>query len=305
MDAQATFASNETLSPQQATYLKELEEEREFFKKHQGHEMQHFVMFVIFLGAIAGSQIVFFFWKRHHLRSFQLATVIGLWLIPAAFCIYGGLVRFLIIWAIYSLANGWIIHRATQTPLHHLTPALVYKWFQILYRVTYAVAMSGYILIMLSIVGITQIFFNVENIVAISADLLFYGLYFGVFSRDLVELCADRMASSIGYYNKDGLPNKQLSDGVCAICGANIDVGAGPDGHNEHEGFGRYELAFGKRDMCPYCKEKVDLKSFSSNPWDTQQLFYLNLLDAIRYMMVWYPIILGVVQLSYKIFGLQ
>jgi RING finger protein 121 len=71
----------------------------------------------------------------------------------------------------------------------------------------------------------------------------------------------------IQYYNKDGLPSKQLNDGVCAICGANIDVNPHSNGQHEHEGFGRYELAcghlfhrncirgwclVGKRDMCPY-----------------------------------------------------
>ncbi|RKP26680.1 RING finger protein [Syncephalis pseudoplumigaleata] len=256
--------------------------------------MQHFIMFVIFLGAIAGSQVVFFFWKRHHIRSFQLATVIGLCALP-----------------------GYLGHLHAGQRMD-----LVYKWFQMLYQVTYAVGMAGYLLFMFCIIGVAQLFISIENAVGIALYLLFYGLYFGVFSRDLVELCADRMASTLGYYNKDGLPSKQLNDGVCAICGANIEAASSSDGQHEHEqqGFGRYELAcghlfhrncirgwclVGKRDVCPYCKEKVDLKSFSSNPWDTQQLFYLNLLDAIRYMMVWYPIILGIVQLSYKAFGLQ
>lgn len=39
---------------------------------------------------------------------------------------------------------------------------------------------------------------------------LVYGLYFGIMSRDLAKILAARMAASIGYYSKDGLPSKHL-----------------------------------------------------------------------------------------------
>ena len=53
----------------------------------------------------------------------------------------------------------------------------------------------------------------------------------------------------------------------------------------------------GKKDTCPYCAEKVNLKALYNNPWEQQGLLWGNLMDALRYLIVWNPIILTAVQL--------
>ncbi len=51
----------------------------------------------------------------------------------------------------------------------------------------------------------------------------------------------------------------------------------------------------GKKDVCPVCLEKVDLKDLYANrPWETSNLSWLQMLDALRYVIVWNPVILGV-----------
>ena len=46
---------------------------------------------------------------------------------------------------------------------------------------------------------------------------MFYSLYYGVMSRDLAEICFEKMAASIGYYKCDkGIPDKHLEKDVCA-----------------------------------------------------------------------------------------
>jgi RING finger protein 121 len=75
--------------------------------------------------------------------------------------------------------------------------------------------------------------------------------------------------------------------------------------HIFHESCIRGWCLVGKKDMCPYCKEKVALKRFSTNPWDTQQLLYLNLLDGLRYLIVWQPVVLITVQVVIRILGLH
>jgi hypothetical protein len=76
--------------------------------------------------------------------------------------------------------------------------------------------------------------------------------------------------------------------------------------------------------MCPYCKEKVDLKKFQgSNPWETQQVAYLQILDAVRYvqfihvlvisvfdvvpryLVVWQPFVLLMAQVVIHLLGLH
>ncbi|CAG8583939.1 4205_t:CDS:2 [Dentiscutata erythropus] len=213
----------------------------EFDEPHVG---RHGTMALILLGALLGFQLVILYWKQRHYRSFQLVTLVGLWLIPMyIFGIQAHFWRFLTIWVLYSIVNSCILYLASRKPLDHKTPS--------------------------------------------------------VLSRDFVEICTDRMASTLGYYNKDGFPRKHLRANICAICGvaANGTNEAGEQQnvfqlacrHVFHNDCIRGWCLIGKKDICPYCKEKVDMKEFKTNPWDTQQQLYLSLLDGVRYLIVWQP----------------
>lgn len=204
-----------------------------------------------------------------------------------------------------------------------MTPRIVYAWFKRIYQICYTSGLVGYVIIMLEIFGVTPLFFTRQSCVylfSIGILLLFYGLYFGVLGRDTVELLADRMASTIGYYNSGGLPNKHLRANVCAICGDSVDndnssntdeASIGGRGyqldcrHMFHESCIRGWCLIGKKSMCPYCKEKVDMKQFITNPWDTQQALYLQLLDLLRYFIVWQPLIFLFAQLVISLSGLK
>ena len=53
---------------------------------------------------------------------------------------------------------------------------------------------------------------------------IFYGLYYGVVGRDLSELCANKIAIHMGYYNIEGLPLKTMPDNICGICSNQLFV---------------------------------------------------------------------------------
>lgn len=61
----------------------------------------------------------------------------------------------------------------------------------------------------------------------------------------------------------------------------------------------------GKKETCPYCKEKVDLKRMFSNPWEKPHMLFGQLLDWIRYLVAWQPVVLFVVQGIYYVLGLE
>jgi len=142
---------------------------------------------------------------------------------------------------------------------------------------------------------------------------LFYGLYFGVLSRDCAELCADRMAVSMGFHSKKGLPSKSLVHGICAICAEQLQIGLSeldgektcelPCRHSYHDFCIRGWLLIGKKNTCPYCNEKVEMSVVSGNPWETKSLLWANVLDAIRYLIVWNPIIIAFTQLALFVVG--
>ena len=62
----------------------------------------------------------------------------------------------------------------------------------------------------------------------------------------------------------------------------------------------------GKKDTCPACREKVDLRAiFAGRPWETRNLQWVQMLDMLRYLVVWNPLILGGLSLGMKWFGVR
>ncbi|ORZ27835.1 hypothetical protein BCR41DRAFT_346075 [Lobosporangium transversale] len=318
-----------------------IENQAKYLHEHAGHEETHSRMALIIIVSLISFQFVLLYWKKHHYRSYQATTTIGLWLIPFMFALHGRMDQFASIWAIFTILNSWIIYKATRKPLHHMTPKIVYKWFWIIYQISYVIGIIGYVMMFLTFMGFGAPDPEGEDpassgLITWGLTFLSYGIYFGILGRDFVEFCTESMAATLGYYTKEGFPRKHLRLGVCAICGIHVSNAistidahghlqppvllqplangvAGtvePSiklncGHEFHEECIRGWCLIGKKDMCPYCKEKVDLRAFKTNPWDTTQQLYLNLLDALRYMIVWQPVIMGLVQFGFYMTGLK
>jgi len=56
----------------------------------------------------------------------------------------------------------------------------------------------GYVVMLLEIVGITRLFHDGADVFQVGMLLAFYGLYFGVLSRDIADLCSDTIAQNLG-----------------------------------------------------------------------------------------------------------
>ncbi|KAJ3184416.1 hypothetical protein HDU85_001721 [Gaertneriomyces sp. JEL0708] len=307
--AEQTIVPSADLSPDELAAL-----EQRYLEEHAGHEQQHAQMAMILFACLIFSQIGIMIWKKYHVRSFNLLTLLGLWLVPPAMALNMGNWRYITIWACFSVINGLVLSKVMENPMKSTTPKIVYRWFQKVYSVSYAVGITGYVIVLLT-------FLHVLAIVGVSADtevkffetgviLLFYGLYFGTLSRDLVDRLSDAMAIRVGYYSKSGFPAKHLRQSMCAICGDSTTNSTEKlhslnCGHTYHELCIRGWTILGKKDICPYCKEKVDMKSFRNNPWDTQQQLYLSLLDGLRYLVVWNPVVFLLVHFVFELLGLK
>lgn len=131
------------------------------------------------------------------------------------------------------------------------------------------------------------------------------------------------------------MPTRTLEPGVCAVCGNRLLVSENEPGvientyklsceHVFHEFCIRGWCIIGKKQTCPYCKEKVDLKKMFYNPypfniiinkqlsiffnifsyiylnnvcrWERPHVLYGQLLDWIRWLVAWQPLILLLVQ---------
>lgn len=107
--------------------------------------------------------------------------------------------------------------------------------------------------------------------------LLFYGVYYGVLTRDFTDFLVDLLAANVGYYSpSSSLPSKSLNSNLCAICGRshaglpdksdldhqscsenNEKVFTLSCGHKYHEYCIYGWCLVGKKQICPFCREKV------------------------------------------------
>lgn len=75
----------------------------------------------------------------------------------------------------------------------------MYKWFYLIYKLSCFIGVFGYVVMMLTFLGINIIFgHKPQQWMDVALMFLFYGLYFGVLGRDVAEYCSDKMAASIG-----------------------------------------------------------------------------------------------------------
>ncbi|EDV24597.1 uncharacterized protein TRIADDRAFT_50320 [Trichoplax adhaerens] len=302
-------------------------------QKHQGHEQMHAEMLLILFFALIVGQIVLVKWKEKHFTSFQAVTLIGMWTIPFYYSIVKLFWRMLIVWTVFTIISGYLLYRSIRGPIYGSIPRRIYSWFYFIYKVTYFLGIMGYLVVLGVFLGI-NVLVGIRPDIALSAGFLaiFYAMYYGVLARDIAEICANRLASKLGFYTGTGLPKRQLTDDLCAVCGqklpesyvvvGNTSVNDDDEGdsssittpektyrlscnHLFHEFCIRGWCIVGKKQTCPYCNEKVDLKRMFPNPWEKVHVAFAQLLDFVRYLIVWQPLIISVVQGVNYILGLK
>ncbi|KAJ1819111.1 hypothetical protein LPJ56_003713 [Coemansia sp. RSA 2599] len=269
-------------------------------------------MFLIFVGVLAMMPSIVKFWRQRYPTSYKLVSIGSISLIPPYFALGNGFYRFVVIWLVYASASVYVLYLATRQPLHVRTPRRVYQWFALTNKVSYAVFVMGFVLFLLGFFNIAPGLTDSEAYLSASMLFLFYGLYFGLMSRDLVALCTDRIAATLGYSSSEhNLPTKTLPRDVCCICGDVLGSGGSGDSSNSssddvssaheptyvlscrhefHATCIRGWCMVGKKDVCPFCREKVDLELFKRNPWDKQELFYVTAVEYMRFFVSWQPL---------------
>ncbi|KAH9392532.1 hypothetical protein TYRP_005611 [Tyrophagus putrescentiae] len=327
-------------------------------EKHRGHEAMHAQMMLVLLVAMALGQVLLIYWRKKSFKSYQNVSMFGMWLIPFILSAYNHYWRFVGIWSVISLVTLALIFRPLFNKNLNLRqgtsiPRLVYRWFFYLYSVSSVIAVTGYTVVMLTLVGV-NVLLGIKPMYTLDVGvlMLFYGIYYGVLTRDFTDFLVDILAANIGYYQpSSALPSKQLNSKICAICGrphggpqlsgssstagllataayyededrnqGGGGSGSGPTldpaisektytltcGHIYHQYCIFGWCLVGKKQVCPFCREKVDLnKLFASLPFQKPHYLYGNLLDFIRYLIAWQPVILFAVQCVNHIMGLE
>lgn len=76
---------------------------------------------------------------------------------------------------------------------------LVYKWFYLIYKLSYGLGIVGYVIMVATFFGLNVVFdAKPQSWMDVALLFLFYGLYYGVLAQDVAEISSDKMASHIG-----------------------------------------------------------------------------------------------------------
>lgn len=138
-------------------------------------------------------QIAIYQWQKKHYRSFLIVSLAGLWLLPIFIAITFGNRIFMATWTAYLLMNLDIMRKCRRKPISPSTPRYVYKFYHLLFQATLASGIGGYILFLAN----TFVFMS-TRVFEYSLIVIFYAVYFGVLSRDMIDLVSDLMATSLG-----------------------------------------------------------------------------------------------------------
>lgn len=273
-------------------------------------ELRHsLLIFYVVLIVMIGAQSALVRWRKQHKRSYDLVTLIGLWMVPAIISIQLVFWRFLVVWAVYSGVTGMYLYKCVFTDVWDTSvPKNIYIWFLGVFRVSVGTGLAGYVTLLVDILSGGVLFAPlVES--GFSLLLIWYGLYFGILTRDCAEVISDRMVGSFTKHHKLVAKNTTIRD--CALCGMELndsmthmfDEVGGEKKENTsiqlnckhifHPECIKGWLIVGKKDTCPSCHEKVDLRQVCSDkPWETRNLSWIQMLDMVRYMIVWQPTIM-------------
>uniref|UniRef100_A0A663DYL4 Ring finger protein 175 n=1 Tax=Aquila chrysaetos chrysaetos TaxID=223781 RepID=A0A663DYL4_AQUCH len=275
--------------------------------KHHGCEAMHMKMALVLIATLVVAQmIVLVQWKQRHVISLkrlsqfcqQLVTLLQIWVVRLYFTVRFYWWRSLPTWGMVSVITSYINFRATCKPLLGRTPQLVYKWFRLIYKLSYAIGIVGYLAIMFTMFGF-NLFFRMESddSMDFAVTLLFYGLYYGMMGRDFAETCSDYLAPTISFYNTSGIPTRNLSNSICAVCTQKIFVDINEEGiientyqlscnHVFHESCICGWCIVGKNRTCSHCPEKVDLKRMLNKVIHTLSLtVVIGIVQGINYSL--------------------
>jgi len=186
------------------------------------------------------SQAAVFAWKKYHPSSFNLMSLVAMWLFPAAWAVVQGELHplkapFFYMWLLFSLLMAALLAAVHQRTLAEATPGVVYGVLEQVYLqcmwVCSSVTTGIMILVMVPSLG--------SMIPAWALSLFFgaglYAVYFAVLARDVTGVISDKLVERVRYVQEDAsaaasssacspASGGRSSHSNCALCGGKLDI---------------------------------------------------------------------------------
>ncbi|KAJ1672894.1 hypothetical protein EV182_006278, partial [Spiromyces aspiralis] len=98
----------------------------------------------------------------------------------------------------FVIGNCRVLYMASRNPLLQSTPRRVYCWFSVINQASYVTTITGLTLVLFGMFDAIPGVMDTDAYIDFSWYTALYGVYFGLLSRDLVFICSEWMASSVG-----------------------------------------------------------------------------------------------------------
>ncbi|KAM6132706.1 LOW QUALITY PROTEIN: RING finger protein 175 [Pterocles gutturalis] len=303
----------------------------------------HMDIILVLIAALIVAQIVLVQWKQRHCLSHKLVILLQMWVVPLFSAIR--LYRSLSMWGMLSITikATYVEFCATlqntqglEQYLSSLIHMLVYKWFLVIYKLSCAVGIVGYLVTTFTMFGFS-LFFRIESDVSMdfSVMLFVYRLFYGVMGRDFAEI-SDYMASTInlqtdGYSRRLlkflhqqedinyflinlcilalvnrhlGISTRNLPNDICTVCGQEIFVEISEEGIIKNTCQLSCNHMFHEFCICGWCiAGKSQNCPYCPEKVDLKRILggntyvlYGQLLDWLCYLVVWQPVATGIIK---------
>lgn len=223
-------------------------------------------------------QIFFTLWQKYHNKSCKVVTAILLFAFPPLFALYFGDFIFFFMCVLFLSFLVMTFYNITKKPMRSDVPKKTYKTFKALYRATSFGSVVGQTFLVIGF------FSNATFIMLCALFLLTTSLYFGLLTREAIEIATEKMAINLGYYSKEGAPERKIQSNMCAICGEIADQGnvVLSCKHTFHTECIQGWVFMGKKGFCPCCRENVNFDRINIDTWQKGENLYSSLIDFMR-----------------------
>lgn len=234
-----------------------------------------------------GTQIVSSLWKRYHSRSFTFVSISTLMFFPLVSGIVARSYLFVSIWAAIAFIHTVGFKDVLLGRRPKILSTNVYNIYRRVFQISLFLSMGGYTMVSVGF------FKGVAWMYRGGLLGLMYILYFTLIIRTCLDIISERASGSI-------LPSKvaKIDGKECPMC--QKEIAADEKIVLEckeafHKDCLKNWKILGKKDVCPSCKERVDMTRIEMNPWQKNEYLFTKFLDFTSNLILSYAVIQGIV----------
>lgn len=242
-----------------------------------------FPLLMFFVILVVLVQLASYLWKSVHKKSFAVVSSAVLVLVPLFVAISNGSYLFILLWALFFATHSFLLRFLVTRRYSSFASMNIYRFYRLIFRITFVGSMLGFFMLSYGF------FRNSAGIYGAGVPLLFYSLYFSLLGRNFINYIGDKIT-------QDVLPSVSVKkESACGVCAENVSDAEDDKStyvlrcnHKFHLDCLKGWRIVGKRDICPTCKERVDLEDVPMNPWQRNEYFFTQFLDLVGNIILSY-----------------